>query len=135
MVLATVSLVLGGLYALILIYQALFGQNTAPQLAKVNGGRLRDLGKRELSLLSVLATGLLWLGLYPQPVLNKSENAMSWIASAYTHHVQAGETKHGIRLIDGNMADYMAEYQHAQSHAHDHHGHEHEHTPSTTLGE
>ncbi|MDO4699239.1 MAG: NADH-quinone oxidoreductase subunit M [Moraxella sp.] len=115
-VLATFSLVLGGLYALILIYQALFGDNTAPQLAKVHGGRLRDLGKRELSLLGVLAIGLLWLGLYPQPVLDSSKNAMNWIAGAYTHHVQAGETKHGIRLIDGNMADYM----HQQSHHHDH---------------
>ena len=134
-VLATISLVLGGLYSLILIYQALFGENTIPQLARTYGGRLRDLGKRELSLLGILAVGLLWLGLYPQPVLNASENAMGWIASAYTHHVQAGETKHGIRLIEGNMADYQHAQSHAHHHDHAHHHHHDEHTPLTMQGE
>lgn len=130
-VLATVSLVFGGLYALILIYQALFGQNTAPTLAKTGGGRLRDLGKREISLLVVLAGGLLWLGLYPQPVLNASNASMSWILQAYTHHVKEGETKHGIRLIDGNMADYQHAKQHEQGHGHhDHHHHHHGHDHS-----
>lgn len=126
-VLATVSLVLGGLYSLILIYKALFGTNTAPELAKANGGRLRDLGKREVSLLMILATGLVWLGLYPQPVLNTSNGAMSWISQAYTHHVQGGDSKYGIRLIEGNMADYQhAQHEHGHAHGHHHHGHHHE---------
>ncbi len=86
-VFATVSLVFGGLYSLILIYQVLFGKNKAQELADTNGGRLRDLGKREISLLVTLATGLLWLGLYPQPVLNVSNAAMSFVAASYTHGV------------------------------------------------
>ncbi len=86
-VLATVSLVFGGLYSLILIYQVLFGKNTAQELANANGTRLRDLGKREITLLVTLATGLVWLGLYPQPVLNVSNAAMSFVASSYTHGV------------------------------------------------
>ena len=112
-VLATISLVLGGLYSLILIYKALFGDNTAPKLAKENGGRLRDLGKRELSLLSVLAIGLVWLGLYPQPVLNTSDSAMSWIAKAYADELPTKHhTPHGI-------ADHV--------HGHHHHGHHYHH--------
>ncbi|MFL1731500.1 NADH-quinone oxidoreductase subunit M [Moraxella oculi] len=86
-ILATISLVLGGLYALILIYQALFGNNTAPKLADMNGGCLKDLGKREITLLVVLAFGLVWLGLYPQPVMNASENSMNWIAKTYAGHL------------------------------------------------
>lgn len=88
-VLATVSLVLGGLYSLILIYKTLFGDNTTAQLVKANGGRLRDLGKRELSLLGVLAIGLVWLGLYPQPVLNTSDSTMNWIAKVYADELPA----------------------------------------------
>ena len=42
---------------------------------------LRDLGRRELSLLGVLVVGLIWLGLYPQPVLDKSKQAMHHIST------------------------------------------------------
>src|SRR5690606_31292342 len=73
-VLATFSLVLAGLYSLILIHKALFGSNIIKEVAlqetKTHGlpsRPLKDLGKRELSLLLMLAAGLVWLGLYPQP--------------------------------------------------------------------
>ncbi|WP_066802459.1 NADH-quinone oxidoreductase subunit M [Moraxella oblonga] len=124
-VLITVSLVFGGLYSLILIHRVLFGENTAPQLAKANGGHLKDLGKREISLLVVLVGGLVWLGLYPTPVLHASNNAMSWISQAYAHHVKEGQTRYGIRLIEGNMADYQHAKHHAHDHHHEHHGHNH----------
>lgn len=85
-VLLTVSFVWAGLYALILIHKALFGDNTTPHLyalyqtKSATAKPLRDLGRRELSLLGVLVVGLVWLGLYPQPVLNKSEQAMHHIS-------------------------------------------------------
>ena len=89
-VIMAVSFVWAGLYALILIYQVLFGGNTTqklhqdfssahPRLAKP----LKDLGGRELSLLSVLAIGLVWLGLYPQPILDKSNTSMHYVARHY----------------------------------------------------
>lgn len=112
-VLVTASLVFGGLYSLILIHRTLFGKNTSPQLAQANGGKLKDLGKREISLLMILASGLVWLGLYPQPVMNTSHNAMSWISRAYTHHEQMGKTKHGT---DDGMTHANQEYGHEQSH-------------------
>lgn len=132
-ILATVSLVLAGLYSLIMIYQALFGKNTTVDLVKQNGGKLKDLGKRELLLLITLGAGLVWLGLYLQPVLDKSQSSMQWISQAYTYDVKAGQPEHGVRLIDGNMADYMhehAEHLHGVGHeAHGHHGHHgHNHT-------
>ncbi|XVE18236.1 NADH-quinone oxidoreductase subunit M [Moraxella sp. ZY200743] len=82
-VLATASLVLGGLYSLILIHRALFGENTAPKLIKDNDGVNKDLGKREISLLVILMVGLVWLGLYPQPALNASQGSMDWISKVY----------------------------------------------------
>ncbi|WP_201505607.1 NADH-quinone oxidoreductase subunit M [Psychrobacter aestuarii] len=91
-VLATISLVLAGLYSLILIYRALFGRNTTEAVALqtidshgLPHRRLKDLGKRELSLLLLLAAGLVWLGLYPQPILDTSSHAMQWISNAYVY--------------------------------------------------
>ncbi|MGO1283359.1 MAG: NADH-quinone oxidoreductase subunit M, partial [Psychrobacter sp.] len=91
-VLATFSLVLAGLYSLILIHRALFGKNNIKEVAiqetKSHGlppRKLKDLGKRELSLLLILAAGLVWLGLYPQPFLDTSSHAMQWINNAYVY--------------------------------------------------
>ena len=47
---------------------------------------LYDLNKRELAILVLLAAGLVWLGLYPQTVLDTSSHAMQWINNAYTYH-------------------------------------------------
>ncbi len=91
-ILLTVSFVFAGLYALILIYKALFGDNTTPALVakfyeenpNAYQKPLKDLSLREMSLLVCLAVGLVWLGLYPQPIMDKSYAAMDYIAS---HHV------------------------------------------------
>ncbi|GAF56409.1 LOW QUALITY PROTEIN: NADH-ubiquinone oxidoreductase chain M [Psychrobacter sp. JCM 18901] len=91
-VFATFSLVLAGLYSLILIHRALFGENNIAALAEretkshgLPARKLKDLGKRELSLLLMLAAGLVWLGLYPQPFLDTSSHAMQWINNAYIY--------------------------------------------------
>lgn len=102
-VIATASLVLAGLYSLILIHKALFGsvskdaigqalrnKQTETQSAhEKNLDRIvvsfKDLGKRELSLLVTLAAGLIWLGLYPQPFLNATNQPMQWIQQSYSY--------------------------------------------------
>ena len=91
-VFATFSLVLAGLYSLLLVYRALFGANTTKEVARretkdhgLPERRLKDLGRREISLLLVLAVGLVWLGLYPQPILDTSSHAMQWINNAYIY--------------------------------------------------
>ncbi|MES1965281.1 NADH-quinone oxidoreductase subunit M [Psychrobacter sp. AH5] len=91
-VLATFSLVLAGLYSLLLVYRTLFGANNTKDVAlehtKYHGlpeRPLKDLGKREITLLLTLAAGLVWLGLYPQPILDTSSQAMQWINNAYIY--------------------------------------------------
>ena len=91
-VFATFSLVLAGLYSLLLIYRTLFGVNNTKEVArhetKSHGlpeRPLKDLGRREISLLLILAVGLVWLGLYPQPILDTSSHAMQWINNAYIY--------------------------------------------------
>ncbi|WP_019673317.1 NADH-quinone oxidoreductase subunit M [Psychrobacter lutiphocae] len=133
-VFATFSLVWAGLYSLIIIYRALFGEKTLPDLEALEAEtqarkmahlkakaarmpdmvlaseledsdiktvqnpsyveqtyrkktlKLYDLNRRELALLLVLAIGLVWLGLFPQTVLDTSSHAMQWINNAYTYH-------------------------------------------------
>lgn len=99
-IIAAASFVFAGLYALIMIYQTLFGKNTSQEVAKAYGGRLRDLSKRELSLLSILAIGLLWMGLYPQPILNASNQAMGFIGAAYHQKIAPSAPIYGRQIID-----------------------------------
>lgn len=143
-VLATCSLVWAGLYSLILIHRALFGEKKQPyaglastrsqsrafansekdviETATINNAvladmpnekmtndpaliaandvpvvtvatvnnlppkaQLYDLNRRELALLVTLAIGLVWLGLFPQAVLDTSSHTMQWINNAYLH--------------------------------------------------
>lgn len=98
-IIATTSFVFAGLYSLILIHRALFGDNTAPDVAQRFGGKLKELNKREISLLSVLVLGLLWFGLYPQPVLNTSQSAMAWIGTAYQHGVTPTPPAFGKTIV------------------------------------
>jgi NADH-quinone oxidoreductase subunit M len=102
-VLATVSLVLAGLYSLYLIHQTLFGRahgdeshgdshdvvhahdthvDAHASTAK-SAFAIADLNARELSLLITMAAGLIWLGFYPQTVLDTSVQTMQWISNAY----------------------------------------------------
>lgn len=80
-IIATASFVAAGLYALILIHRALFGDTT-----KVCA-KMRELNGREMALLAVLVVGLLWLGLYPNTVLQLSDYAMHSIELAYGGNV------------------------------------------------
>ena len=76
-VIATSSLILAGVYSLIMIHRALFGKGKSEN-------KLPDLSGRELILVVSLAGCLLYIGLYPQPVLNVSHGAMSSVQQAYT---------------------------------------------------
>jgi NADH-quinone oxidoreductase subunit M len=78
-IIATASLVLAGVYSLIMIHRTLFGQ--FPQSA--SNEKLLDLSARELSLVVSLALILLVVGFYPQPFLNVSVDAMTFIQQTY----------------------------------------------------
>jgi len=73
---ATASLILAGVFSLIFIHRTLFG---APKSAEKG----IDLSARELSLVISLAIVLLAIGFYPQPLLNVSVDAMTFIQQTY----------------------------------------------------
>jgi len=45
--------------------------------------RLEDIGAREVAVFLALALAIIWLGLYPQPVLNTSRTAITGIGDTY----------------------------------------------------
>jgi NADH-quinone oxidoreductase subunit M len=67
--LATIGILVGTTYGLKLMQQAFHGPNT-------NDWKLSDLSFREIVLVAMMAVALIWLGLYPQPVLDAFAPAM-----------------------------------------------------------
>ncbi len=68
-VVAAIGLILAAVYSLLMLQRAFFGPASSTE-------RLEDLNGRELALLLSLATLLLLLGVYPQPILDTSAAAM-----------------------------------------------------------
>ena len=81
-ILAAISLVLAGLYGLILIHKAMFGTPNEEQKQHYTNP-LKDLNSREIVILLVCAVALLWLGIYPQSFLDISNSSMAWLANSY----------------------------------------------------
>ena len=81
-IVAAASLVLAGLYGLILIHKALFGEPN-PEQQQHYTSPLKDLSAREVSILMLCVIGLLWLGLYPQTFLDMSQSSMQWLVNSY----------------------------------------------------
>ena len=79
---AAISLVFAGLYGLILIHKALFGEPNEEQKQHYTSP-LKDLNSREIGILMICAFGLLWLGLYPQSFLDISNSSMAWLSNSY----------------------------------------------------
>ncbi len=73
-VLATIGLVAATIYSLWLVHQIFHGPNPAEW-------SLPDLDRREALILWVLVIGLVWLGLYPQPVLDAARPALDLLES------------------------------------------------------
>ncbi|MCZ6711175.1 MAG: NADH-quinone oxidoreductase subunit M [Gammaproteobacteria bacterium] len=63
---AAVGIIIAAVYALSLM------QRTFQGPANPNIGEVRDFGARELSVMILMAVGLVWLGVYPQGVLDLS---------------------------------------------------------------
>ncbi|MFT4020151.1 MAG: NADH-quinone oxidoreductase subunit M [Acinetobacter sp.] len=91
-IIAAASLVVAGLYGLILIHRALFGTPNEEQKQHYTQP-LKDLSAREIGLLMICAIGLLWLGVYPQTFLDISHASMQWLANSYI------PVEHGVDLM------------------------------------
>ena len=90
-IIAAVSLVFAGLYGLILIHKALFGEPN-PEQKQHYTSPLKDLSVREVSILMICVIGLLWLGLYPQTFLDMSHSSMRWLVNSYMPVQEVVET-------------------------------------------
>lgn len=76
-ILATGGLILAAVYSLLLMQRGFYG------VPAKDGSRMRDLSNREMSLMLTLMGMLLFLGVYPQPVLNTSAAVMHSVHEAY----------------------------------------------------
>jgi NADH-quinone oxidoreductase subunit M len=85
-IVASLGLVVSTVYALSLFQRIFHGK-------PVDAPALRDIGAREVAVFVVLALAIIWLGLYPQPVLNASRTAVDGIQRAAV----AGQTQGGGR--------------------------------------
>jgi len=63
---AAAGMIIAAVYSLSLM------QRTFQGPANPNVGAMRDFGARELSVMILMAVGLIWLGVYPQGVLDLS---------------------------------------------------------------
>ena len=85
---AAVAFVASVVYALALVQKTFHGENT-------HGWQLHDLSGREMATLYSMAAITLWLGLYPQPVLD----AASGIAIVRPHCCRSSRGECGMNLV------------------------------------
>ncbi|WP_097461061.1 NADH-quinone oxidoreductase subunit M [Mangrovitalea sediminis] len=81
-VVAAGGLIMAAVYGLILIQRALHGPAHSPE-------KLKDLNMREIAMMLSLVAILLYLGLYPQSVLDTSSGAMAGVQHWYSTALSA----------------------------------------------
>ncbi|MHB9129820.1 MAG: NADH-quinone oxidoreductase subunit M [Armatimonadota bacterium] len=74
-VIATIGLIFATLYALWMIQRAFFGKEHQPW-------KIPDLLPRETLIMAALMLGLVWLGLFPQPVIDIANTAITGLQQA-----------------------------------------------------
>jgi NADH-quinone oxidoreductase subunit M len=80
-IISATAVIFAAAYLLWAIQRILFNPLTKPE-----NEHIPDLNKRELALLTPLIIGIIWLGVYPQPVLRRMETA----ATAFVQRVSIG---------------------------------------------
>ena len=68
---AATTLILGAAYTLWMVRRVMYGEVANDEVAK-----LEDVDRRELTVLAVLAAAVLWLGLYPAPLIEIMEPSL-----------------------------------------------------------
>src|SRR5678816_3448107 len=84
-VIAALGILASTLYALRLVQRVFHGEN-------IRGWELPDLSPREALIVGPMIVALLWLGLYPQPILNTFGPAMHNLQTVSYTHLRAHET-------------------------------------------
>ena len=84
--LAGTTIILGAIYMLTLYKKTFFGPITKPENKK-----LVDLNAREITALAPLVVVVIWLGVYPKPVLGPIDNSVNSLISFMHDKVEALE--------------------------------------------
>jgi NADH-quinone oxidoreductase subunit M len=79
-VIAASTLVLGAAYTLWMYKRVIFGAVTSPAVAK-----LRDIDSREFLALGLLAAAVLWMGIYPAPVMDALHTSVGGLLAQLAH--------------------------------------------------
>ena len=74
-VLASIGLIISTVYALRLVQAAFQGREHEPV-------RIQDLGAREMAMVTALVVAIVWLGLYPQPVVDAAAPVITRLTTA-----------------------------------------------------
>jgi NADH-quinone oxidoreductase subunit M len=82
-IIASLGLVLAAVYALRFIQRTFHGPNT-------RGWRLPDLTLRDMAIMAVLIASLVWLGLFPQPVLKTADPVLRSLQPPAAHSAAVG---------------------------------------------
>ncbi|MGC1780754.1 MAG: NADH-quinone oxidoreductase subunit M, partial [Xanthobacteraceae bacterium] len=85
--LATVGTILSAAYALWLYRKVIFGKLEKPSLAAI-----RDIGWREIAILTPLVALTILFGIYPKPVLDMSSASVTQLIDNYHHALSAVQT-------------------------------------------
>jgi NADH-quinone oxidoreductase subunit M len=92
--LATTGVIFAAAYLLWALQRMIFNRLDQPE-----NERLTDLGGRELALMAPLLIGIVWLGLYPAPVLQRMESA----ARRYVQLTQPARTAEPVAVQGGTV--------------------------------
>lgn len=95
-VLATIGIVGAALYSLILIQRTFHGPNT-------ENWQVPDLSRTSVATLGVIMVLTVWLGVYPQPVLNTARPALIAIQRIAADHTQASSDRRALPAQDSAL--------------------------------
>ena len=87
-VIAGTSIIVGAVYMLSLVKKSFFGPVTNPENEK-----LKDLDSKELWALIPLVAIVVWLGIYPKPVLGPINNSTKALVQLMHNKAQTPEAK------------------------------------------
>ncbi len=90
-ILAGTTIIIGSVYMLVLFKRSFFG----PVTNEKNRG-LKDLDRRELTALIPLVMIVVWLGVYPKPVLGPIDNSVKLLLTQMEKKAISTETKEAI---------------------------------------
>jgi len=81
---AATGVVLGAIYMLWMFRRVIFGP-----VSRSENQKLKDLGLREIAILSPILALIFFMGIYPQPFLKRMEPSVSWVVERIDARKQA----------------------------------------------